>query len=894
MKIGMGLGKTMSLIALINRQHDIALAKLHGDNDKAKELATVESPTPLSVTSNNRRPSLDYDNNINNKDSASESEFEEKKSRRRGSSSSAGTEFPEETEEDVDETGRVKTRATLVVGPVSLLGQWMNELKNRSSRKMKILSFYSSNRPKLMKKMLNYDVIITSYGVLASEMNLAKKRMQEVAHKTPWLFAGEHAPQYKSLLHRMQFNRVILDESHVIRTGGTLQARSAYELVGHSKYLMSGTPVATSLNDLQGQARFLELKGLVGEFWNVVEKIITRRLTTEGMKQTPIKAVQHQHRITNTLLTLLTHNMIRHNKDQKFNGRPTLLVLPERSVETLNIDFTESERKMYNEQYNHAKERFQRFKEQNVAVRRTIEILQMIQPLRQMSSAMSISRTAWRQRMATEIETDRERKSLDEAQAKLKADDWKADDIKTASKAAFQAVDSECSICIELLEDPVQTLCGHLFCSQCVRSLLSTGGGQKNCPLCREMIRSNQLFKPRSENDEGELEALPDDMGDADDSNEEKKTSTDDEKKDSAEEKMPSEDMIHFGSKLKVLIKELRKLRRENSSTKALVFTQFHESMELIKKSLEAESIHYSSIEGHMTMQRRKKNMEMFSDDPDCSVFLLSVRAGAVGLTLTAASHVFMFEPCINPALELQAIGRVHRLGQTKQVIVKYLIMRGSVEENIMRINKEKLAHAPAVDYEEAERRAGVRAKEEEERKQKLAEELASFPPGRAGNRMRRAQERLHQQRLRQERASERETGAAAGSILSDQSGALRLEELEKLFAIPESNPAEEKQNEPAMEDDEEQHDEENSNGNLNSSNSSNNNNNPANSDSNKNSGEEGSDLDLAYSGRTLSLRKRKKSFSYTEPADEEFEKVNNSANNNSRNNKRNKVNNSS
>ena len=65
---------------------------------------------------------------------------------------------------------------------------------------------------------------------------------------------------------------------------------------------------------------------------------------------------------------------------------------------------------------------------------------------------------------------------------------------------------------------------------------------------------------------------------------------------------------------------------------------------------------------------------------------MLSLRAGAVGLNLTAASHVVLLEPCLNPALEQQAIGRVYRLGQTRPTTVKRLIVQGSIEERMLAV----------------------------------------------------------------------------------------------------------------------------------------------------------------------------------------------------------------
>ena len=75
---------------------------------------------------------------------------------------------------------------------------------------------------------------------------------------------------------------------------------------------------------------------------------------------------------------------------------------------------------------------------------------------------------------------------------------------------------------------------------------------------------------------------------------------------------------------------------------------------------------------------------------PPTTIFLLSLRAGAVGLNLTAASQVFLLEPCFNPAMEEQAIGRVHRMGQTRPRVVRRLIVRDSLEERLNRRGQDK------------------------------------------------------------------------------------------------------------------------------------------------------------------------------------------------------------
>ena len=91
-----------------------------------------------------------------------------------------------------------------------------------------------------------------------------------------------------------------------------------------------------------------------------------------------------------------------------------------------------------------------------------------------------------------------------------------------------------------------------------------------------------------------------------------------------------------------------------------------------------------------MSMSKRAKALRDFQNDPPTTIFLLSMRAGAVGINLTQANRVFLMEPALNPALEAQAIGRVHRLGQTSTVEVLRLVMENSLETRMTALLEEK------------------------------------------------------------------------------------------------------------------------------------------------------------------------------------------------------------
>ena len=101
-------------------------------------------------------------------------------------------------------------------------------------------------------------------------------------------------------------------------------------------------------------------------------------------------------------------------------------------------------------------------------------------------------------------------------------------------------------------------------------------------------------------------------------------------------------------------------------------------------------------------MSKRAKALRDFQNDPPTTVFLLSMRAGAVGINLTQANRVFIMEPCFSPALEAQAIGRVHRLGQKRNVEIIRLIMKDSVESRIQKMLSKKYGNGQTSSYEES------------------------------------------------------------------------------------------------------------------------------------------------------------------------------------------------
>ena len=125
---------------------------------------------------------------------------------------------------------------------------------------------------------------------------------------------------------------------------------------------------------------------------------------------------------------------------------------------------------------------------------------------------------------------------------------------------------------------------------------------------------------------------------------------------------------------------------------KVLVFSSFVKHLELIRKRIIMENWKYSILTGQTSS--RGEVIKQFQDDPDNHIFLISLKAGGVGLNLTSADYVFLIDPWWNPASENQAISRSHRIGQNKHVFVYRFITQGSIEEKIqqLQIRKSTLA----------------------------------------------------------------------------------------------------------------------------------------------------------------------------------------------------------
>ncbi len=149
----------------------------------------------------------------------------------------------------------------------------------------------------------------------------------------------------------------------------------------------------------------------------------------------------------------------------------------------------------------------------------------------------------------------------------------------------------------------------------------------------------------------------------------------------------------HSSAKLDTLLANLAEVLDEGH--KVLVFSQFTSLLDIVRMHLDKENVRYEYLDGQT--RDRQAPVDRFQNNPDSRLFLISLKAGGLGLNLTAAEYVFLLDPWWNPAVEAQAIDRAHRIGQTQRVFAYRLIAKDTVEEKVLELQQTKRDLADAI-----------------------------------------------------------------------------------------------------------------------------------------------------------------------------------------------------
>jgi len=150
-------------------------------------------------------------------------------------------------------------------------------------------------------------------------------------------------------------------------------------------------------------------------------------------------------------------------------------------------------------------------------------------------------------------------------------------------------------------------------------------------------------------------------------------------------------------TKVKALIEDLKNSAKETASLgpgeppiRSVVFSGWTTYLDLIEYALAREGFRFVRLDGTMSIRARTAVLDTFKTDPAVTVLLVSIKAGGQGLNFTAANKAYVMEPQFNPGVEAQAVDRIHRMGQTREVFITHYILNNSIEEGILTLQRKK------------------------------------------------------------------------------------------------------------------------------------------------------------------------------------------------------------
>ncbi|EPX70444.1 DNA repair protein RAD16 [Schizosaccharomyces octosporus yFS286] len=541
---------------------------------------------------------------------------------------------------------------TLVVAPVVAIMQWKEEIDVHTNKALSTYLYYGQSRNISSQDLLKYDVVLTSYNVIESAYRKERSGFRRKGGLV----------KEKSLLHNLQFYRIILDEAHGIKSRTCNTARAVCTLKTKRRICLSGTPLQNRIGELFSLLRFLRADPFAFYYclqcdckslqWQFSDRSNCDHCGHKPMSHTcyfnaeMLKPIQKfgsdgpgragfakVHRLLNNI-------MLRRTKLERADD----LGLPPRVVEVRRDLFNEEEEDVYQSLYMDSKRKFNTYLAQGVVLNNYANIFQLITRMRQMADHPDL----------------------------VLAGKRKTVDIDTQENIV-------CRICDEVAQDAIESRCHHTFCRLCISEFLSSAGESEEvaCPACFIPL-SIDLSAPSME--------------------------------EFSEEKFKNASILNridmnnwrSSTKIEALVEELYLLRRKDRTIKSIVFSQFTSMLDLIHWRLRKAGFNCVKLDGGMTPKARAATIEAFSKDINITIFLVSLKAGGVALNLTEASQVFMMDPWWNGAVQWQAMDRIHRIGQKRPIRVTTLCIENSIESKIIELQDKKaqMIHA-TIDQDE-------------------------------------------------------------------------------------------------------------------------------------------------------------------------------------------------
>jgi E3 ubiquitin-protein ligase SHPRH len=270
-------------------------------------------------------------------------------------------------------------------------------------------------------------------------------------------------------------------------------------------------------------------------------------------------------------------------------------------------------------------------------------------------------------------------------------------------------IDTVCVICRSEISVGSLIRCGHKYCKECLQEWLGTYGVKKDCPMCNQTIHPSDIYHFTLNKDvlSANMITLHEDNG-----------ATNERELFQVYQKI-DEDILdsinsikikqNYGSKINTILRQIIWLKNKDPNVQIVIYSQWTQVLQILSKALQQNDIQFLGSGNTLNNKPSGANTSHLSTDiakfkkeTSITCFLLNARADASGLNLINATHVFICEPLVQTALELQAISRIHRIGQTKPTTIWMFSITGSVEESIMLLStRKKMKEKEKLDTEE-------------------------------------------------------------------------------------------------------------------------------------------------------------------------------------------------
>ncbi|XP_039139181.1 DNA repair protein RAD5B [Dioscorea cayenensis subsp. rotundata] len=451
-------------------------------------------------------------------------------------------------------------------------------------------------------------------------------------------------PGKVSIFHQIEWYRVVLDEAHTIKSSKTRVAQSAFALVSHCRLCLTGTPLQNNLEDLYSLLCFLRVEPWCNWAW--WHKLIQRPYESGD---------ERGLRLVKAILRPLMLRRTKETTDKE--GRP-ILVLPPVNVQVVECEQSEAERDFYDALFKKSKVRFDQFVAQGKVLHNYASILELLLRLRQCCNHPFLVMSRGDNQEYADL--NKLARHFLEGTTQNSVNSTSSAPTRAFVEEVVEGIRrgevTECPICLESAsDDPVLTPCAHRMCRECLlSSWRSPSGGP--CPICRKPLTKTDLITCPTES-RFQVDVVKN---------------------------------WKESSKVTKLLKCLQSIHNAGLGEKSIIFSQWTSFLDLLEIPLKKKSVGFLRFDGKLSQKQREKVLKEFSESTDKLVLLMSLKAGGVGLNLTAASNVFLMDPWWNPAVEEQAIMRIHRIGQKRQVRVRRFIVKDTVEERMQQVQARK------------------------------------------------------------------------------------------------------------------------------------------------------------------------------------------------------------